>query len=153
MCVSHTALEVPQWQQPRDTWKGTIPFCKSCKTIFARHPWNNVFILTDIQTKNAWGCGAGGPYDSYIPLLLCLCFFFLFSFFPSFRTGETSQGDCSCTAFNLQQVHVKWCCVGEGFAWLKWEVAVKANKLCIHYKTALNQLRNISSCDDFFHYL
>ncbi|XP_039575580.1 protein FAM13C isoform X5 [Passer montanus] len=48
------------------------------------------------------------------------------------RKGKLAKKVCSLSASNLQQVHVKWCCVGEGFAWLKWEVAVKANKLSIY---------------------
>lgn len=69
----------------------------------------------------------------YPPLALLLPFFF-FSFFPYFLLlgeGKLPKKDCSLSAFNLHQVHVKWCCVEEGFAWLKCEVAVKANKLSV----------------------
>lgn len=67
-------------------------------------------------------------------LIFPSCLAFTFSFFPSFLLlgeGKLAKKDFSLS-FNLQQVHVKWCCVGEGLAGLKWEVAVKAKKLNIY---------------------
>lgn len=74
----------------------------------------------------------------YSPLALLLLFFVFF--FPSFLLsgkGKIAKKDCCLSASNLQEVCVKWCCVGEGFAWLKWEVAVKANKLSVYITNQL----------------
>lgn len=67
----------------------------------------------------------------YCPLELLLLLFYS-SFFLLLGKGKLVKKDCSLSLFNLQQVHVKWFCVGEGFAWLKWEVVVKANKLTVY---------------------
>lgn len=72
----------------------------------------------------------------YPSLALLLLFFFFFPYFLLLAEGKLAEKDCSLSAFNLHQVPVKWCCVEEGFTWLKWEVAVKANKLIVYIQNS-----------------